>query len=249
MLGLEVSRAAAWLRTTPTMAKRRARYFMAGPSQGSARGGISRGHSGGSRSRCKTFYAGIAARACLPMNRCCEPPGFGLRQPSGAFRWPRAFESGRGLPQSKTLTRVSRSSAPMRDFELVESFHEPAGSWSQCAVIKPWRLPMNRTCVAQFFNLPYCRFTTCNALEDAALWSGRAPSRLLVGIQQTASLRYGTAAHAPNARPKLEVETSDEPPFPPPGLESIMNVRTSAVPQVAICVGERFLYNARVTIP
>src|SRR6185312_16717255 len=34
------------------------------------------------------------------------PPGFGLRQPSGAFE---ALQSGRGLPQSKTLPRVARA--------------------------------------------------------------------------------------------------------------------------------------------
>jgi hypothetical protein len=34
-----------------------------------------------------------------------SPLGFGLRQSSGAFGGPGAFESGRGLPQSKTLPR------------------------------------------------------------------------------------------------------------------------------------------------
>jgi hypothetical protein len=34
------------------------------------------------------------------------PLGFGLRQSSGAFGGPSVFESGRGLPQSKTLSRV-----------------------------------------------------------------------------------------------------------------------------------------------
>ena len=33
------------------------------------------------------------------------PPGFGVRQPSGAFPARKIFESGRGLPQSKTLSR------------------------------------------------------------------------------------------------------------------------------------------------
>ena len=33
------------------------------------------------------------------------PPGFGLRQSSGAFRARKIFQSGRGLPQSKTLSR------------------------------------------------------------------------------------------------------------------------------------------------
>jgi hypothetical protein len=40
----------------------------------------------------------------LSMNRCCEPPGFGLRQSSGAFRWPRAFK------RSKTLARQTNPS-------------------------------------------------------------------------------------------------------------------------------------------
>jgi hypothetical protein len=36
------------------------------------------------------------------------PSGFGVRQPSGAFSGVMvAFESGRGLPQSKTLPRPS----------------------------------------------------------------------------------------------------------------------------------------------
>jgi len=38
------------------------------------------------------------------------PPGLGLRQPTGALSWhltPDALESGRGLPQSKTLPRIS----------------------------------------------------------------------------------------------------------------------------------------------
>jgi hypothetical protein len=33
------------------------------------------------------------------------PPGFGVRQSSGAFQACNKFESGRGLPQSKTLSR------------------------------------------------------------------------------------------------------------------------------------------------
>jgi hypothetical protein len=33
------------------------------------------------------------------------PPGFGVRQSSGAFQARNKFESGRGLPQSKTLSR------------------------------------------------------------------------------------------------------------------------------------------------
>jgi hypothetical protein len=33
------------------------------------------------------------------------PSGFGVRQPSGAFPARKKFESGRGLPQSKTLSR------------------------------------------------------------------------------------------------------------------------------------------------
>jgi hypothetical protein len=34
-----------------------------------------------------------------------SPPGLGLRQSSGAFDGHSVFESGRGLPQSKTLSR------------------------------------------------------------------------------------------------------------------------------------------------
>jgi len=34
-----------------------------------------------------------------------NPPGFGVRQPSGAFLARKIFESGRGLPQPKTLSR------------------------------------------------------------------------------------------------------------------------------------------------
>jgi hypothetical protein len=33
------------------------------------------------------------------------PSGFGVRQSSGAFHARKKFESGRGLPQSKTLSR------------------------------------------------------------------------------------------------------------------------------------------------
>jgi hypothetical protein len=33
------------------------------------------------------------------------PSGFGVRQSSGAFQARKKFESGRGLPQSKTLSR------------------------------------------------------------------------------------------------------------------------------------------------
>jgi hypothetical protein len=33
------------------------------------------------------------------------PPGFGVRQSSGAFQARKKFEGGRGLPQSKTLSR------------------------------------------------------------------------------------------------------------------------------------------------
>jgi hypothetical protein len=33
------------------------------------------------------------------------PPGFGVRQSSGAFQARKKFESGRELPQSKTLSR------------------------------------------------------------------------------------------------------------------------------------------------
>jgi hypothetical protein len=48
------------------------------------------------------------------------PPGFGLRQPTGAFGSRSIFESGRGLPQSKTLrvcpcaTQKLCVSAPLR---------------------------------------------------------------------------------------------------------------------------------------
>jgi hypothetical protein len=48
------------------------------------------------------------------------PAGFGLRQPSGAFGSRPIFESGRGLPQSKTLrvwqcaTEIVRVSASLR---------------------------------------------------------------------------------------------------------------------------------------
>ncbi len=57
------------------------------------------------------------------------PPGFGLRQPSGAFRSGLgAHKSGRRLPQSKTL---SRRRAHLR------------GPWSQCAILKSWKFPMN----------------------------------------------------------------------------------------------------------
>jgi hypothetical protein len=38
----------------------------------------------------------------LPMNM---PSGFGARQSSGAFHARKIFQSGRGLPQSKTLSR------------------------------------------------------------------------------------------------------------------------------------------------
>jgi hypothetical protein len=39
-----------------------------------------------------------------PFHESCKPPpGFGVRQPSGAFEF---AQSGRGLPQSKTLARI-----------------------------------------------------------------------------------------------------------------------------------------------
>jgi len=37
------------------------------------------------------------------------PPGFGARQSSGAFHARKIFQSGRGLPQSKTLSRQTSS--------------------------------------------------------------------------------------------------------------------------------------------
>jgi len=37
--------------------------------------------------------------------RSDDPRGFGVRQPSAALGSRRAFESGRGLPQSKALSR------------------------------------------------------------------------------------------------------------------------------------------------
>src|SRR5262245_4395901 len=40
------------------------------------------------------------------------PPGFGVRQSSGALDGLRGCESGRGLPHSKTLTRLRAPSPP-----------------------------------------------------------------------------------------------------------------------------------------
>ena len=56
-----------------------------------------------------------------------EPPGFGLRQPSGALDPPGRSKSGRGLPHSKTLPRgclLPRFMVPMRAKFGVGAFHE-----------------------------------------------------------------------------------------------------------------------------
>jgi hypothetical protein len=55
------------------------------------------------------------------------PPGFGLRQSSGAFDTNQDGKSGRGLPQSKTLPRAF--TVPMRDFGIDEALYgAPTGS-------------------------------------------------------------------------------------------------------------------------
>jgi hypothetical protein len=55
-----------------------------------------------------------------------EPPlGFGLRQPSGAFDSCPVFESGRGLPQSKTLRvhqHATEMSTPPRLCNAISQF-------------------------------------------------------------------------------------------------------------------------------
>ena len=66
----------------------------------------------------------VPMRAKFGVGAFPEPPGFGLRQPSGAFDPPGRSKSGRGLPHSKTLTHgflLPRSMIPMRDFEFAEA--------------------------------------------------------------------------------------------------------------------------------
>ena len=57
------------------------------------------------------------------------PPGFGLRQPSGAFHQrsaPRCcIQSGRGLPHSKTLARGCAIQGPNACANRKEALHEP----------------------------------------------------------------------------------------------------------------------------
>ena len=62
-----------------------------------------------------------------------EPPGFGVRQPSGAFDPSGRAKSGGGLPHSKTLPRgclLPRFMVPMRNAGIVEALHEPARSYA-----------------------------------------------------------------------------------------------------------------------
>ena len=61
------------------------------------RAGAAAGRSGAGTNRIPE-----AAMKILPIE---IPPGFGVRQSSGAFQARNMFESGRGLPQSKTLSR------------------------------------------------------------------------------------------------------------------------------------------------
>ncbi len=95
------------------------------------------------------------------------PPGFGVRQSSGAFTSGLETEkSGRGLPQSKTLPRG------------------PQGSWSQCVRKSEMRLSMNRK-----LRPPSCRKNHSGSKH----WRQDAGAPLLAKTNTTNPFAFGTS--------------------------------------------------------
>ena len=107
-----------------------------------------------------------------------RPPGFGLRQPSGAFEWMQRCESGGGPPQSKTLPR-QRISFLVHDRRATALHTRLSASLPGIVFTRPLRTSSRRRPRKRKRKQVAHTFQVFSAVGAASLWKRIAKIRKL----------------------------------------------------------------------